>query len=279
MIIRIVEILIVAAGVALVLLWAGQRRMIYFPFGVLPAPANVGLRSVEAVSFTTSDGLTLAGWFVPAPGQPAGITVVVFNGNAGNRAMRAPLAAALGRHGIATLLFDYRGYGGNPGSPSEEGLARDARAAVEYVATRRDVDPNRIVYFGESLGTGVAVRTATERKPRALILRSPFPSLVAVGRHHYQLLPVGWLLRDRFDCVERIKQIACPLLVIAGDVDGIIPIGMSERLFAAASEPKQMIRIAGADHNDPALLDGPEMIDGIVGFLRRATEEPRRHGG
>ena len=170
---------------------------------------------------------------------------------------------------MATLLTDYRGYGGNPGSPSEEGLARDARAARAYLATRRDVDPARIAYFGESLGAGVAVRLASEQRPHALVLRSPFPSLLDVGHHHYPLLPLRWLLRDRFDCLERIRRIGCPLLVIAGERDGVIPLAMSERLFAAAAEPKQMITLAGVDHNDRELLAGDRMIAAMVEFLRR----------
>jgi len=263
----LVVIALAAAALALALLWAGQRRMIYFPFGVVPAPDAVGLTGVEALSFATSDGLTLAGWFVPATGAPARTTAIVFNGNAGNRAMRAALAAALRSHGIATFLFDYRGYGGNPGSPSEEGLARDARAALDCVAARPDVDPTRIIYFGESLGTGVAVRLAAERPPHALILRSPFPSLVDVGRLHYPVLPVGWLLRDRYDSLDRIRTIGCPLLVVAGDRDGIIPAELSERLFAAAAEPKRLVIIPGADHNDAELLDGSRMMAEIVSFL------------
>ena len=259
---------LVAAALVLLLLWVGQRRLIYFPFGSVPAPADVGLTHAETISFGTADGLTLGGWFVPAAREPR-VTMIVFNGNAGHRALRAPLAAALAPHGVATLLMDYRGYGGNAGSPSEEGLARDARAARAYVASRRDVDPTRIVYFGESLGTGVAVRLASEQRPFGLILRSPFPSLVDVGRYHYPLLPVAWLLRDRFDCIARIRQVGCPLLVIAGDRDSIIPLAMSERLFAASPEPKRLVTIPGADHNDDELLAGSRMIAAIVDFLRR----------
>jgi fermentation-respiration switch protein FrsA (DUF1100 family) len=263
------EILLAAAALALVFLWAGQRRMIYFPFGAVPAPSALGLTAVEQVTFTSADGLTLAGWFVRPPGgRPPLTTVIVFNGNAGNRAMRAPLAAALASHGMAVFLFDYRGYGGNPGSPAEDGLARDARGAAEYVASRPDVDPARVVYFGESLGTAVAVRLATDRRPHALILRSPFPSLVDVGRLHYPALPVRWLLRDRYECIDRIRRAGCPLLVVAGDRDGIIPAELSERLFAAAAEPKRLVIIRDADHNDGALLDGPEMISEIVRFVR-----------
>ena len=246
-----------------------SRRLIYFPFGRLPAPHDVGLPRAEAVSFETTDGVTLGGWFVPPDTPRSRLTLVVFSGNAGHRALRAPLAAALAPHGIATLLTDYRGYGGNRGSPSEEGLALDARAARTYVVSRRDVDPARIVYFGESLGTAVAIRLASEQHPCALVLRSPFPSLVEVGRYHYPLLPVRWLLEDRFDSTDRVRQIRCPLLVVAGDRDGIIPFAMSERLFAAAAEPKVFVRIAGADHNDEELLAGRRMIAAIVDFLRQ----------
>jgi fermentation-respiration switch protein FrsA (DUF1100 family) len=194
--------------------------------------------------------------------------VIVFNGNAGHRALRAQLADALAQRGIASLLFDYRGFGGNPGSASEEGLALDARAVRTYAAGRSDVDATRLVYFGESLGTGVAVRLATECPPAALILRSPFTSLVEVGRYHYPILPVRWLLRDRFDSIDRIGRVRCPLLVIAGDRDGIIPPALSQGLYDAAPSPKRLVIIPDADHNDADLLAGPRLIAAIVEFLQ-----------
>jgi len=255
-------------ALVVVLLWAGQRRMIYFPFGDVPTPAAAGLPRAESVAFTTADGLTLHGWFVPAAQPATRQTVIVFNGNAGHRAMRAPLADALARRGIASLLFDYRGFGGNPGSPSEEGLALDARASRAYVTGRPDVDSTRLVYFGESLGTGVAVRFATEHPPAALILRSPFTSMIDVGRYHYPFLPVRWLLRDRFDSLDRIGRVGCPLLVIAGDRDSIIPPALSQRLYDAAPSPKRLVMIPGADHNDEDLFAGPRMIAAIVEFLQ-----------
>lgn len=268
---RMVITIVVAAGVAYVALVAAagywQRRLIYLPSGSVSAPAAAGLEAAETVAFTTDDGLTLRGWFVPAAASPAKATVVVFNGNGGNRALRAPLAEGLSRRGLATLLFDYRGYGDSEGTPSEDGLALDARAARAYVTSRADVASNRLVYFGESLGTGVAVRLATEEPPAALILRSPFTSLADVGAHHYPILPVRWLLRDRYASIDRIAQIRCPLLVIAGDQDAIVPIAFSERLFDAAPGPKQMVRINGADHNDLELLAGPRLIEAVDRFL------------
>jgi fermentation-respiration switch protein FrsA (DUF1100 family) len=257
--------------IIVIALWAIQRTLIYFPYGSPGLPAAAGLRQAEAITFTTEDGLTLGGWFVPAASPAGGTTVIVFNGNGGNRAGRAPLAAQLARHGIASLLFDYRGYGGNPGSPSEPGLAADARAALRYLAARGDVNQDRIAYFGESLGSGVAVGLAAERPPFALILRSPFTSLVDVGRVHYPFLPVSLLLRDRYASLERITRLTRPLLVIATDRDEVVPTAQSERLFEAARSPKRIVIIDGTGHNDEELLAGPRVTAAIVGFLRSAA--------
>ena len=258
----------VAVIVALLaLIWTMQRRLIYFPASHVPAPGEIGLAGVEPVTFATSDGLSLSGWFFAASGPSPRVTVLVFNGNAGNRAYRGPLAAALQRRGLQVLLIDYRGYGGNPGAPSESGLAADARAARAYLAGRSDIDLSRLVYFGESLGTAVAVHLAVEHPPAALVLRSPFTSLVDVGRYHYPVLPVRLLLRDRFSAIDQIGRIHVPLLVIAGARDRIVPIDNSRRLYAAAMDPKALLVLPDADHNDDQLLAGDEMIEGIVRFL------------
>jgi fermentation-respiration switch protein FrsA (DUF1100 family) len=262
----ILATILLALALALALLWVGQRRMIYFPFGNVPPAASLGLLRAEDVTFTTHDGVTLHGWFVPAASTPARFTVVVFNGNAGHRGMRAPLAALFARHGVATLLFDYRGYGDNA-DPSENGLAHDARAARAYVTTRADVDTGRVVYFGESLGAAVALRLATETRPLALVLRSPFTSLAEIGRHHYPFLPVRWLLRDRYPSLERVGSVSCPTLVIAGDRDRLIPTEQSRRLYAAIPAEKRLVVIAGADHNDEALFDGPQLMRALLDFV------------
>lgn len=255
-------------GVLLVILWLAQRSFIYFPDGQVPPPAALGIPQAEVVRFTTEDDLDLEAWFVPARAPQADRTFVVFNGNAGNRAHRAMLAAIFAAHGYSTLLVDYRGYGGNPGLPSERGLERDARAALRYLASRTDVDPLRVVYFGESLGAAVAVRLAVDYPPAALILRSPFSSLSAVGAKHYPFLPVRWMLKDQYASVERIGAIRCPLLVIAGDADRIVPLDDTRMLFDAAMPPKRLVVIDGADHNDEALAMGPQVIRAVVEFLR-----------
>ena len=264
---RVTAVVVLAAVVLVVLAWVFQRRLIYLPSREpVPAAARV-LPGSEEVSFRTEDGLRLAGWFVP--GVPGGATVLVFNGNAGDRSVRAPLAAALARVGVSVLLFDYRGYGGNPGSPSETGLAADARAARDYLDSRPDVRSESVVYYGESLGAGVAVGLAVERPPAALVLRSPFTSLADVGRRHYPYLPVRQLLKDRYDSLGRIAAVRCPILVVAGGADGIVPAEQSRRLHDAAPTPKRYVEIPDAGHNDLALLAGDTLIREVLAALPR----------
>ena len=301
----LVVVAVVAATVGL--LWVFQRSLIYLPSGEVPPAASVlpgaeevafetadGLRLKGWFVPAVASGAVAPGavdgagqrpsgvGYAPPPGDPAAVgrgearpaprlvpgpAVLVCNGNGGNRAMRAALAGALARMGLAVLLFDYRGYGGNPGSPTEEGLAADARAATGYLAGRPEVDPARLVYFGESLGAAVALRLAIERPPAALVLRSPFASLAEVGRVHYPVLPVSWLLRDRFDSAALAGRLDAPLLVVAGDRDGIVPVGHSRRLFAAAPQPKRLVVLEGADHNDLDLLAGPRLLAELRAFL------------
>ncbi len=261
--------LALAYAAVLVLAWAFQRRMIYYPVAGVPPVASV-LPGAEEVALRTDDGLVLGAWFVPARGAARG-TVLVLNGNAGNRAHRAPLARALADRGYAVLLFDYRGFGGNPGSPSETGLIRDARAARRHLASRPGVDPGRVALFGESLGAAVAVASAAEDPPAALVLRSPFTSMVAMGRLHFPFLPVRRLLRDRYPSAERIASVRCPLLVVAGDRDGIVPPEESRALYEAApAVHKRWLLVRGASHNDPALLYGARMLDAVADFLAGA---------
>jgi uncharacterized protein len=243
-----------------------QRRLIYFPSrGPVPAVAGV-LPGGEDVVLETDDGIRLGAWFLPASDR--GPAVLICNGNAGDRMMRAPLAAALSRAGLSVLLFDYRGYGGNPGRPSEDGLAADARAAREFLAARPEVDLGRIAYFGESLGAAVVVRLALEWPPAAMVLRSPFTSLTDVGRLHYPWLPVAAGLTDRYPSIDRIARLAAPLLVIAGERDTLVPAELSRRLYERACGPKRFVLVPGADHNSMELLDGTRMVDEMVRFFR-----------
>lgn len=251
-------------------IWSQQRRLIYFPSPGPVPPAAQMLPGGRDVVLDTEDGIRLGAWYLPAAGGQKGPAVLVFNGNAGDRSLRAQLAAGLSRLGMSALLFDYRGYGGNPGRPSEDGLAADARAALAWLAAQPEVDPDRIVYFGESLGAAVAIGLAVERPPAALVLRSPFTSLADVGRVHYPWLPVGRVLIDRYPSIDRIGSLSAPLLVIAGDRDDIVPESLSKRLYEAAPDPKRYLLVPGAGHNDPELIDGRRMLDEVGRFLSEA---------
>jgi len=267
---RMLSVVVFLAGavtIALALVWVLQRRMIYFPLPQDVPHAASALERAEDVTFETPDGLRLDGWFA-SPTESNGATVLIFNGNAGDRSSRAPLATALTRAGLAVLLFDYRGYGRNPGQPTEPGLVADARAARQYVGSRADVDRARLVYFGESLGAAVAVALAVEQPPAALVLRSPFTSLANMARLQFPFLPT-FLLRDRFESLNQISRVDCPVLVITGDQDSVVPPAQSRRLYEAAPGSKRFVLIARADHNDYALLAGQQLITEVTQFLEQ----------
>lgn len=263
----LVALIVVGALAFLFVVWLGQRSLLYFPRSGPVASPGLAL-AVQDAELLTEDGLRLGAWFVPPGTTTSGITVLVCNGNAGDRSHRAGLARALATAGHAVLLFDYRGYGGNPGAPSEEGLRADARAAVKYLESRSDVDAARIVYFGESLGAAVAAQLASERRPLALVLRSPFPSLGEVARVHYPYLPVtDALLRDRYRTSDALAEMSAPVLVVAGDRDTVVPTKLSQQVHDELRGPKRYAVIAGADHNDPELAEGPLLTGHVGRFL------------
>jgi uncharacterized protein len=259
------RVVVAAVGVMVVVLglfWTLQRSLIYLPQGSPGRPAADAVAGAQDITLMTADGLRLAAWHVPARHGRA--TVLVANGNAGHRGLRAPLAAALAQHGLGVLLFDYRGYAGNPGSPSEDGLAHDVRAARAYLVDDADVRPEALIYFGESLGAGVVVGLAAEHPPAGLVLRSPFSSLADVGRVHYPFLPVRALLRDRYPVLDTISRVDVPTVVVLGTADSIVPPEQSRAVAAAAPGLRQLVEIVGADHNDLALLNGRDLVRAVA---------------
>ena len=247
-------VVLLLAGTVMAMLWALQRQLIYFPDpGPVPPAADV-IAGARDVTLHTADGLDLGAWFVPASGPvDTGMAVLVAPGNGGNRAGRAELAQQVSRRGLAVLLMDYRGYGGNPGSPSEDGLAADADAAVA-VLVQLGYPPQRTLYFGESLGTGVVAALQARHPPAGIVLRSPFTELADVGAHHYPWLPVRALLRDRFPVVEPLATSEVPVTVIYGDRDSVVPSELSARVADQAPSLAERVVLAGADHNDPVMF-------------------------
>ena len=254
-------------GTAVGMLAMLQRQLIYFPDPTKAPPAGDVIEGARDVTLHTSDGLALGAWFVPPdPAADLRVAVLVAPGNGGNRSGRVGLATALSRRGLAVLLMDYRGYGGNPGSPSEDGLARDAMAAAVALEDL-GYPTERTIYFGESLGSGVVAALQARRTPAGVVLRSPFTELADVGAHHYPWLPVRLLLKDEFTVAERLSDSEVPVTVIYGDRDTVVPPGLSARVADQAMTLAEVVVISGADHNDAAMF-GPRVADAVARLAR-----------
>jgi uncharacterized protein len=257
----VIVLLVLALMIAAV--WLMQRRLIYFPDRSAPPPAVDVIPGAQDVTLRTADGLHLTAWLVRPRGSDRRVGILVAPGNAGNRLARASLVAALAHQGLTVLLLEYRGYGGNPGRPSEAGLAQDVRAARAYLIDEAGVPEDRLIYYGESLGAAVVAALAAEHPPAGLVLRSPFTDLAAVGREHYPFLPVRLLLRDRFPVTDPVSRVHAPTMVVYGTADSIVPPAQSIAVAKAVAGPVRLIAVDGADHNDAALLVGEHLLDAI----------------
>jgi len=238
-------------------LYLVQRELIYHPTQSLPSPENSGVPEMKVVRLTTEDGVTLTSWYrPPQEGLP---TIVYFQGNGGNIAGRGTKVRPYLDAGFGVLLAGYRGYGGNPGRPSEPGLYADGRAHLDFL-NKQNIPPKRWVMYGESLGSGVAVQMAFERAKDdqgqtdgsigTVILEAPFSSLGDAAQSHYPFFPTRYLVKDRFDSIAKIDKIKAPLFVFNGDRDGVIPPSLGRRLFDAAKDPKESHWIKGGGHNN-----------------------------
>ncbi|MGH7830190.1 MAG: alpha/beta hydrolase, partial [Candidatus Binatia bacterium] len=233
----------------------------------------VGL-NFDDVFFTTSDGVKLNGWFVPYPG--AKVTLHWSHGNAGNIGHRVENIKLLHEKvKINVFIFDYRGYGRSEGRVSEEGTYLDSRAALTYLHSRNDVDPKQIVFFGRSLGAAVAAELAIREECSALILETPFASIREMARVAFPLLPIGGLLRIRYDIVDKVKKIKVPILVLHGDRDDIVPYEQGKKVFEAAPEPKEFYTIRGARHNDTYVVGGDPYFAALKNFIERTAGAQR----
>ncbi|UCH83362.1 MAG: alpha/beta hydrolase [Candidatus Latescibacterota bacterium] len=260
-------ILAVIAGAYLsvcLLAFVFQRFMVFFPDRtMLGTPARLGM-TYRDVFLTTSDGVRLHGWFVPA--ERSDQVVLFLHGNAGNISHRVESIQIFNQLGLSVFIIDYRGYGKSGGTVSEDGTYLDARAAYRYLLEEEAIDPGRVLFFGRSLGGSIAVELATHHEPQALILESCYPSLADVGQRAYRWLPVRQLLKIRYDSSARIKQLSCPKLIVHSRHDEIVPFDLGERLFDIAPEPKSFLEIAG-DHNSGFIISGTAYTDGLMEFV------------
>ena len=213
-----------------------------------------------SVVLDTADGEKVIAWHVPPRGDKP--VVLYFHGNGGALNLRVDRFRGIIARGVGLVALSYRGYGGSTGRPTETGLIEDARAAYAYAAERY---PGRIAAWGESLGSGIAVAVAAEKPVTHVILDSPYSAAVDVAADLYWFLPVRLLMRDQFRSDLRIRTVTAPVLILHGEADTIIPIRYAERLLAAISGEKRMVRYAGGWHVD---LDRHGAIDAALGFLR-----------
>jgi len=240
--------------------------LVYFPERELYGdPADVGLAFTD-LAIPTEDGERLHGWWIPTRVRPARAHVLFLHGNAGNVSHRLEHAVSLGAAGFDLLLVDYRGYGRSTGRPREEGLYRDARAALAALRAGAGVDRERIVYMGESLGGAVAAWLALQEEPRGLVLQSTFTSLRDVARVHYPWAPPV-LVPDAFPTRARLGELRAPVLVLHGDADEIVPVAHARALAEAAAGPRRLEIVAGAGHNDLVALMGASYGRTVAAWL------------
>lgn len=248
-------------------LYLYQRQLLYHPDRTRPLLATLARLGVREVALPTADGLSLLAWYLPPRDTPQEKrpVIVYFHGNAGHIGYRADRIERFSREGYGALMLEYRGFGGNPGLPSEAGLFADAAAALRFVMAQ-GIDGRRLVLYGESLGTGIAVWAATTHAVGAVVLEAPYTSIAAAAQFHYPFIPASWLVADRYDSLSRIGQVRAPILMLHGARDGVIPLSLGQALFAAAPEPKEQWIAPRAGHADLGWFGA---LDIAVAFIER----------
>jgi len=265
--VSIIWIVIIIAGVYVAFagfLFIFQSSYVYYPERILSTePGSIGL-SFENVSFETTDGLKLSGWFIPCEGARG---VILFcHGNAGNISHRLDSIQIFHQLGLDVFIFDYRGYGQSGGKPSESGTYRDADAAWRYLVEERRVNPNKIIIFGRSLGGAVAAWQARSHTPGALILESTFTSVPDIAAKLYPYLPVKLMSRFKYDTEGYLEGVNCPVLIVHSRDDEMMPFRHGQRLFEVAKEPKEFLEISGS-HNEGFITSGKRYNDGLNAFI------------
>jgi fermentation-respiration switch protein FrsA (DUF1100 family) len=237
-----------------------QRGLMYFPETVRTPPAAAGLPQASEEVLTTPDGEKVVIWHVPAKDDRP--TVLYFQGNGGSLRLRAGRFQGLTADGTGLVALSYRGYGGSSGRPSEAGLIADARAAYAFVRARHE--PSRIVLWGESLGSGVAVALAAEQPVAKVVLEAPFTSAADVAASVYPFVPVRQLMKDQFRSDERIATVKAPVLIMHGRRDSVVPFALGEKLYSLVPGPKRFVQFDGGGHEG---LDSHGALAAVKKFL------------
>ncbi len=254
---------------ALVLtLYVFQRKLQYHPGKEQISPSYYGLNHVEAVSFDTEDGESINAWYAQAQqGRP---TFVYFHGNAQAIHDRWERVRLFSEHGYGILIVSWRGYGGSTGSPTEAGLHLDAKAALRFLEVK-GLHPKDLIYFGESLGSGVALPLAAKHPPAAVVLDSPFTSAADVGQKAYWFVPTRWLLKDKFDNMPYAGKVTSPVFIFHGDGDRVVPFSFGQQLYEAITAPKELLKLRGVGHVAPLT---PDSWQKMKDFLEKHTGSP-----
>lgn len=238
MLITLVSLMAIGYIVICANMYLMQRQLMYRPekLHTNPDPSEWGAHDMTVVNLTTEDGLQLKAWY-KSP-EPNKLTLLYLHGNAGHLGNRINKLRPLLDYGYGLLLLSYRGYGGNPGNPTEQGLYLDAHAAMHFLQ-QQGIPSTHILLYGESLGSGVAVQMAVDYPAIAgLVLEAPYTSMGDAAQYHYPFLPARWLVKDQFANLQKIQRVTVPILIMHGEVDDVVPITMGKTLFAAANEPK-----------------------------------------
>ena len=248
-----------------------QKKLMYFPDAERFVPSEWALSELQPLDITSEDGLRITSWYRPAQSRDK-FTIVFFQGNAGHLGYRNYKVRPWLDAGYGVMMVGYRGFG-NPGKPSEEGLYSDARAAIDALR-EKGVKEKALVFYGESMGTGVATQMATEYDISGLILESPYTSVPDVGADRYPMVPVHWLLTDIYDSLSKIKDVHVPFLLLHGDLDHVVPIKFGKQLFEAANEPKKMEIVTDAGHTDVYNLHVQQVV---LAFIAGLPTDPLLH--
>lgn len=273
---RVLIAMVVFAGVgyaaACACLWARQREIIFLPTPtVLHTPAHIGATYQPLSIPVGADGFVAAWWLPATLARSAPAAVLYLHGNEANLARELDRLDALRRLGLPILAIDYRGYGESSGpAPSESRVYDDAAAAWDYMIEVIGLDPGHVVIYGHSLGGAIAAELALRRPAAcALVLESAFTSMADMARLHYPMFPVDWLLNQRFDTAQRVARLRQPIVFVHGTHDDIVPVGMSERLLAAAREPKRLLLVGNAGHEDALQRAGEELHEAVKQLVQQ----------